>query len=92
VIFAGNFAQLPLVHGHALYKREGGRQIQAWMTAYSQKQVIGKAMWHQATTVVLHYVSVITSRNAQRDQLNEMGHVQLLERLRRNFTISTHMI
>ncbi|KAJ7577884.1 hypothetical protein C8J56DRAFT_1007103 [Mycena floridula] len=30
VIFVGDFAQLPLVHGHVLYKRE--------MTAYSQKQ------------------------------------------------------
>ena len=53
MIFAGDFAQLPPAIGgeHAsLYSRTVGRNA---TSLYDQQAAIGKALWHQVTTVVL---------------------------------------
>ncbi len=50
MIFAGDFAQLPPVGGTSLYSGYVGTQC---MTPDDQKAAIGKALWHQVTTVVI---------------------------------------
>ena len=53
MIFAGDFAQLPPAIGgeHAsLYSRTAGRNP---TSLYEQQAAIGKALWHQVTTVVM---------------------------------------
>ena len=53
MIFAGDFAQLPPAIGgeHAsLYSRTAGRNP---TSLYEQQAAIGKALWHQVTTVVI---------------------------------------
>ena len=53
MIFAGDFAQLPPAIGgeHAsLYSRTAGRNA---TSLYDQQAAIGKALWHQVTTVVI---------------------------------------
>lgn len=52
-IFAGDFAQLPPVIGHenaSLYSRSVGKNPTALR---DQEAAIGKALWHQVTTVVI---------------------------------------
>ena len=52
-IFAGDFAQLPPVIGHehaSLYSRTVGMKA---TTLKDQEAAIGKALWHQVTTVVI---------------------------------------
>jgi hypothetical protein len=53
MIFAGDFAQLPPVMAHALYSGSVGTQIESATDMYSQENAIGKALWHQVTTVVI---------------------------------------
>ena len=56
IIFAGDFAQLPPVGGGeaiSLYSGSIGTQIYSGMTHYGQESAIGKALWHQITTVVI---------------------------------------
>ena len=53
IIFAGDFAQLPPVGGAALYSGAVGTQIHSGLTPYAQETTIGKALWHQITTVVI---------------------------------------
>jgi hypothetical protein len=56
VIFAGDFAQLPPVNGGeacSLYSGCIGTQVYSGMTHYGQECAIGKAIWHQITTVVI---------------------------------------
>ena len=53
VIFAGDFAQLPPVGGAALYSGTVGTQITSGLTPHSQESAVGKALWHQITTVVI---------------------------------------
>jgi len=53
MIFSGDFAQLPPVFGSHLYSGTVGTQLMSWMTVQSQKAAIGKALWHQVTTVVI---------------------------------------
>jgi len=53
IIFAGDFAQLPPVIGHehaSLYSRSVGKNPTALR---QQEAAIGKALWHQVTTVVI---------------------------------------
>jgi hypothetical protein len=53
MIFAGDFAQLPPVKGAALYSRTIGTQLMSRMSVKAQEETIGKALWHQVTTVVI---------------------------------------
>ena len=132
MIFAGDFAQLKPVMGHALYNETVGTIINSAQTQRSQESAIGKALWHQVNTVVilkqnmrqktqtledgklrlalenmrygactyndlkylesriagkapnqpkltdqeLHNVSIITARNAQKNQINELGSIR----------------
>ena len=53
IIFAGDFAQLPPVIGHesaSLYSRTVGKNP---TSLRQQEAAIGKALWHQVTTVVI---------------------------------------
>jgi hypothetical protein len=53
MIFAGDFAQLPPVGGSALYSGTVGTQAHSGLTSYAQETAVGKALWHQVTTVVI---------------------------------------
>ncbi|RPD67887.1 hypothetical protein L226DRAFT_423547, partial [Lentinus tigrinus ALCF2SS1-7] len=54
MIFAGDFAQLPpAMGGKALYAHDIGRVIHHTHDHLKQKASIGKAVWHQFTTVVI---------------------------------------
>jgi hypothetical protein len=54
MIFAGDFAQLPpAMNKPSLYSRSVHTQIQARMSVKQQEATIGKALWHQITTVVI---------------------------------------
>jgi len=52
MIFAGDFAQLPPVGGAPLYS-ELRAHTESAITSYAQEASIGKALWHQITTVVI---------------------------------------
>ena len=53
MIFAGDFAQLKPVFGSPLYSQTVGRSIDAEMSVRSQQSAIGKALWHQITTIII---------------------------------------
>ena len=53
VIFAGDFAQLQPVKCAYLYSGSVGTELQSRMSAKKQEKTIGKALWHQITTVVI---------------------------------------
>jgi hypothetical protein len=56
MIFAGDFAQLPPViggEGSSLYSGSVGTQLHSGLNLNGQKSAIGKAVWHQVTTVVI---------------------------------------
>ena len=53
MIFAGDFAQLKPVFGSPLYSNTVGTSVDASMSVRSQQSAIGKALWHQVTTVVI---------------------------------------
>ncbi len=53
MIFAGDFAQLKPVFRSPLYSHTVGTSVDASMTVRSQQSAIGKALWHQVTTVVI---------------------------------------
>jgi len=53
IIFAGDFAQLKPVFGSPLYSQTVGTSVDASMSIRSQQSAIGKALWHQITTVVI---------------------------------------
>jgi hypothetical protein len=53
-IFAGDFPQLPPARsGPPLYSGNVGTQVNAGQTVEQQEAAIGKALWHQVTTVVI---------------------------------------
>ena len=53
MIFSGDFAQLPPVKGHTLFSNTVGTQIFSGLRLTDQEAAIGKALWHQITTVVI---------------------------------------
>jgi len=54
MIFAGDFAQLPPAgRSPSLYSNSVGTQLHSGMTYSNQQATIGKALWHQVTTVVI---------------------------------------
>ena len=53
IIFAGDFAQLPPVMSKSLYAHDVGTSANSGMSNYEQECAIGKALWHQITTVVI---------------------------------------
>jgi len=53
MIFAGDFAQLMPVQGQALYNGNVGLSVDASMSERGQQSAIGRALWHQVTTVVI---------------------------------------
>jgi len=53
MIFAGDFAQLKPVMGAALYSTNVGTTLESRMSINKQEETIGKALWHQITTVVI---------------------------------------
>jgi hypothetical protein len=53
MIFAGDFAQLPPVGGSSLYSGNVGTNIDSALHIRGQESAIGKALWHQVTTVVI---------------------------------------
>ena len=53
MIFAGDFAQLPPVGGASLYSGSVGTQVDSALKPHNQEAAIGKALWHQVTTVVI---------------------------------------
>jgi len=53
IVFAGDFAQLPPVVGHSLFSGNIGTQLDSAPTVADQEAAIGKALWHQITTVVI---------------------------------------
>jgi hypothetical protein len=53
VLFAGDFAQLPPVGGSSLFSGFVGTQVDSALNINSQEAAIGKALWHQVTTVVI---------------------------------------
>jgi len=58
MIFARNFTQLPFVlsgESRALYSGIIGNRTSSNLTHHDQKSAIGKALWHQVTTVVILY-------------------------------------
>ena len=79
MIFAGDFAQLPpAVNGSPLYSHTVGRVIHKTYGHEQQQASIGKALWHQFTTVVI-------LRENMRQRSQSKGDAQLrtaLENLR----------
>ena len=53
MIFAGDFAQQKPVFGSPLYSHTVRMSLDALMSVRSQQSAIGKALWHQVTTVVI---------------------------------------
>src|SRR5271168_857427 len=53
MIFAGDFSELKPVFGSPLYSHTVGTSLDASMSVRSQQSAIGKALWHQVTTVVI---------------------------------------
>jgi hypothetical protein len=53
MIFPGDFAQLPPVGGQSLYSHSVGTQVHSGLKPGGQEAAVGKALWHQVTTVVI---------------------------------------
>ena len=53
IIFAGDFAQLPPVMAKLLYDHTVGTSTTSSITLRDKENAIGKAIWHQITTVVI---------------------------------------
>jgi hypothetical protein len=53
MIFSGDFAQLLPVFESPLYSGTVSTQLMSCMTVQGQEAAIGKALWHQVTTVVI---------------------------------------
>lgn len=66
-IFAGDFAQLPPVGASSLYSGYVGTQVRSGMTLKGQEEAIGKALWHQVTTVVILRQNMRMSQQTEAD-------------------------
>jgi hypothetical protein len=69
-IFAGDFAQLPPVSAKALYSPESSVAplLQSKMSILDQKNMIGKIIWQQITTVVLLKQNMRQTANTPDDE------------------------
>ena len=67
IIFAGDFAQLPPVGGASLFSQAVGTQIHAGLKLAGQESAIGKALWHQITTVVILRQNMRQKTQSQQD-------------------------
>ena len=67
IIFAGDFAQLPPVRATALLDGSVGTQLHSGMNPYSQECAMGKALWHQITTVVILRQNMRQKTQTERD-------------------------
>ena len=79
IIMSGDFAQLPPIAGsNALYSNTIQSVVHHTSSVYDQESAIGKAIWHQFTTVV-----ILRSNMRQKNQTdNDMKFRTLLENLR----------
>ncbi|KAF7964801.1 hypothetical protein HWV62_2882 [Athelia sp. TMB] len=68
MIFAGDFAQLPPVGGSALYCNKVKSSLGGKMTYFEQQEAIGKALWHQTTTVVILRENMRQQVQSEEDQ------------------------
>jgi hypothetical protein len=53
IVFSGDFAQLPPVGGASLYSGQVGTRVDSGLKPHLQEAALGKALWHQVTTVVI---------------------------------------
>ena len=53
MIFTGDFAQLPPVGGSSLFSESIETQVHFGLKPGGQESTVGKALWHQITTVVI---------------------------------------
>jgi hypothetical protein len=67
MIFAGDFAQLPPVGGHSFYNESVGTSVDASQTLKGQQSSIGKALWHQVTTVVILRQNMQQNKQSKED-------------------------
>ena len=70
VIFARDFAQLPPVfggEGASLYSDSVGMKAHSSLKAWEQEAAIGKALWHQITTVVILRKNMRQNINTKQD-------------------------
>ena len=70
IISAGDFAQLPPVSSRELlllYSKTIGTYAHSCLTIYSQESAIGKALWHQVTTVVILRENMHQSQQSEED-------------------------
>jgi len=72
MIFSGDFAQLSPVFGSALYSGTVDTQLMSHMTVQGQKAAIGKALWHQVTTVVILRDNKLRTALENRDKLRAL--------------------
>ena len=84
MIFAGDFAQLKPVFGSPLYSHTVGTSVDASMSVRSQQSAIGKALWHQVTTVVILRQNMRQSQQTDddtkfRNALENMRYAQCTE-------------
>lgn len=67
-IFAGDFAQLPPARsGPPLYSGNVGTQMHSGQSADGQEAAIGKALWHQVTTVVILHQNMRQAQQSAKD-------------------------
>jgi hypothetical protein len=67
MIFAGDFAQLPPVGGNSFYNESVGTSVDASQTLKGQQSSIGKALWHQVTTVVILRQNMRQNKQSKED-------------------------
>src|SRR6202050_3633973 len=69
-IFAGDFAQLPPVRsGPHLYSGSITTQMHSGQSTEHQESAIGKALWHQITTVVILHQNMRQARQSVIDTM-----------------------
>ena len=67
MVFAGDFAQLPPAMGISLYGQFIGARAS---NKKSQEESIGKALWHQVTTVVILCQNMCHQEQREDDNIN----------------------
>ena len=69
-IFAGDFAQLPpAMNAPPLYSGSVGTQIESSQTVRNQEVAIGKALWHQVTTMVILHQNMRQDKQSPEDNM-----------------------